>query len=78
MAVTLALDGDPPLPSEPDAERWTGLKQPATSGHHHDDDDAHPLSGEPSAVYVCPMHPDVISDHAGRCPKCGMTLEMKP
>jgi FtsP/CotA-like multicopper oxidase with cupredoxin domain len=24
--------------------------------------------------YVCPMHPDVISDGPGRCPKCGMKL----
>lgn len=25
--------------------------------------------------YQCPMHPDVISDKPGECPKCGMTLE---
>jgi len=25
-------------------------------------------------VYVCPMHPDVQSKIAGKCPKCGMTL----
>ncbi|MGE5433470.1 MAG: multicopper oxidase domain-containing protein, partial [Candidatus Doudnabacteria bacterium] len=25
-------------------------------------------------VYACPMHPDVVSDTAGRCPKCGMKL----
>lgn len=24
--------------------------------------------------YVCPMHPDVISDEPGSCPKCGMDL----
>ena len=24
--------------------------------------------------YTCPMHPEVISDHPGECPKCGMTL----
>ena len=24
--------------------------------------------------YACPMHPDVISDQPGRCPKCGMKL----
>jgi FtsP/CotA-like multicopper oxidase with cupredoxin domain len=25
-------------------------------------------------VYVCPMHPEVTSDKADRCPKCGMKL----
>jgi len=25
--------------------------------------------------YTCPMHPEVISNEPGNCPKCGMTLE---
>jgi P-type Cu+ transporter len=25
--------------------------------------------------YTCPMHPEVLSDHPGDCPKCGMALE---
>ena len=29
------------------------------------------------AIYTCPMHPEVQQDHAGNCPKCGMTLERK-
>lgn len=24
--------------------------------------------------YTCPMHPEVISDKPGKCPKCGMNL----
>jgi Cu2+-exporting ATPase len=24
--------------------------------------------------YVCPMHPDVVSDEPGKCPKCEMDL----
>ena len=24
--------------------------------------------------YTCTMHPEVISDKPGKCPKCGMTL----
>ncbi len=29
------------------------------------------------AVYTCPMHPEIISDQPGSCPKCGMALEPK-
>ena len=28
-------------------------------------------------VYTCPMHPEVVSDKPGTCPKCGMDLEKK-
>jgi hypothetical protein len=28
-------------------------------------------------VYTCSMHPEVESEHAGKCPKCGMDLEEK-
>ncbi len=28
-------------------------------------------------IYTCPMHPDVISDKPGKCPKCGMELVEK-
>lgn len=27
-----------------------------------------------ASSYVCPMHKEVISDKAGKCPKCGMKL----
>ena len=33
--------------------------------------------GANTAMYVCPMHPDVQSNQAGSCPKCGMSLERK-
>ena len=26
-------------------------------------------------IYTCPMHPEVLQDHPGSCPKCGMALE---
>ncbi len=28
-------------------------------------------------TYTCPMHPEVISDKPGKCPKCGMQLVKK-
>ena len=28
-------------------------------------------------VYTCTMHPEVISDKPGKCPKCGMELVEK-
>lgn len=27
--------------------------------------------------YTCPMHPEVIKDKPGKCPKCGMNLVKK-
>jgi len=29
----------------------------------------------PGTVYICPMDPEVRSDHPAACPKCGMALE---
>ncbi|MHB2020431.1 MAG: heavy metal translocating P-type ATPase [Candidatus Xenobia bacterium] len=29
----------------------------------------------PGAVWTCPMHPEVMQDHRGACPFCGMALE---
>ncbi len=30
-----------------------------------------------SQVYTCPMHPQIVSDHPGQCPICGMDLVLK-
>jgi uncharacterized membrane protein YraQ (UPF0718 family) len=48
-------------------------------GHAHEGA-SHPSSGVPARapendLYVCPMHPEVLSSAPGRCPKCGMDLE---
>ncbi len=38
------------------------------------DDVGAPSDGDGKATYSCPMHPEVVSDTPGRCPKCGMKL----
>ena len=32
----------------------------------------------PETLFSCPMHPEVVSSEAGRCPECGMDLEERP
>lgn len=32
-------------------------------------------SGDHAHTYVCPMHPEVVKDQPGDCPKCNMKLE---
>jgi Cu+-exporting ATPase len=36
-------------------------------------EDSKPLNSE--TQYTCPMHPEVMQNHPGSCPKCGMALE---
>ena len=38
-----------------------------------------PVATKPPGAtkYTCPMHPEVIADQPGRCPKCGMKLVPK-
>lgn len=34
-------------------------------------------AAQSESAYTCPMHPEVISDKPGKCPKCGMELVEK-
>jgi Cu+-exporting ATPase len=45
------------------------------SGHGGSSASPAPVPAPPGAQFTCPMHPEVRSDHAGFCPKCGMALE---
>lgn len=33
------------------------------------------IKHNPNAIYICPMHPEVIKKGPGECPLCGMALE---
>jgi CopA family copper-resistance protein len=52
-----------PMPMEDSTKRSNHSEQ---SNHHNH-----------SSIYSCPMHPEVIFDKPGKCPKCGMTLVNK-
>jgi P-type Cu+ transporter len=34
-----------------------------------------PVERMPGVTYTCPMHPEIVQDHLGTCPICGMALE---
>lgn len=36
-----------------------------------------PVASNEPVLWTCPMHPEIIQDHPGNCPKCGMALETK-
>lgn len=48
-------------------------------GHYSDHDQAAKQADQPAAntgtQYTCPMHPEIVQDGPGSCPKCGMALE---
>jgi hypothetical protein len=72
-------------PANPDAEEGD-IQDPgkslAMSGDHSaasEHSESHGAGKPEQARYVCPMHPDVVSDQPGKCPRCGMALkESKP
>lgn len=33
--------------------------------------------GNAAVKYTCPMHPEIVKDAPGNCPKCGMKLVVK-
>jgi P-type Cu+ transporter len=43
--------------------------------HAHCDDCAGEAPAAATGKYTCPMHPEVVQDGPGSCPKCGMALE---
>jgi hypothetical protein len=54
---------------QPSLGRTTGVPLEQSTSH---------AVGQSVTVYTCSMHPEVKSDKPGKCPKCGMTLVVKP
>jgi hypothetical protein len=50
----------------------TGAIDPNRPNQEHDYE--HAQANDRKQKYTCPMHPEVVTDHPGKCPKCGMTL----
>jgi|SRR5579863_8163310 len=69
------LDPSSPAAAESAPLSMGPLTQPPPSVEGKADHDAAALPAP--MLYTCPMHPEVISDKPGKCPKCGMTLVPK-
>lgn len=50
---------------------------PAEANHPAHAGTPSPSDAGATATYECPMHPEVVSDKPGECPKCGMALTPK-
>ena len=48
----------------------TAIAQHSGGEQHHE----HEQEKKKKQKYTCPMHPEVVLDHPGNCPKCGMKL----
>ncbi len=55
-----------------DPEKYLKLSTNDSKHKNHDNEQARTDSG---VAYTCPMHPEIVQDHPGSCPKCGMALE---
>jgi hypothetical protein len=81
----------PALTSGFDPFQAYGKKADSSGEHEHATNDAaHAAHAQPergdvgtsaepkgNVIYVCPMHPEVQRTEPGRCPKCGMPLEVR-
>jgi hypothetical protein len=74
-STTLDRDPHPPDPALAPAMDHAAMGHPrpragAAGGGEVD-------AGPGQARYVCPMHPDVVSDAPGTCPRCHMALVLR-
>jgi Cu+-exporting ATPase len=61
---------------EADPDRYLALAEKGpVCCHEHEPDTARKQPEGSVVEYTCPMHPEIVQDHPGSCPKCGMALE---
>jgi hypothetical protein len=78
-AITFAISAGAQLwATEPvGSSSGNALKHPGTE-HDYPPSLSSGVAGqrehEKKQKYTCPMHPDVVANHPGNCPKCGMKL----
>jgi len=60
-----------PTPVAPDGARRSPI--PPTPAKQ----ETKPAAKSHKQLWTCPMHPEVVQDHPGKCPKCGMDLVPK-
>lgn len=73
-----ALDREPAPLAVPAPNGHTTPPSTAPQADHADAHDPHGhADGKHVQMYTCPMHPEVRQAEHGRCPKCGMALELE-
>ncbi len=67
---------DPAAPGEKDdAAHRHGDHEAGCGDHGCSTSPADLQAAPPGAKYTCPMHPEIVEEGPGTCPKCGMALE---
>lgn len=67
----------PPLTTSGDGAMPAGHGGHAGHGSHSEPVEREAMPEPMDAVYVCPMHPEIVRDEPGTCPLCGMDLVLQ-
>src|SRR5437667_12086341 len=69
MTLAISVDAQAGATDPFDSGSGQALNRP-TGDHEHEQEQEQ----EKKQKYTCSMHPEVVMDHPGNCPKCGMKL----